>query len=90
MSQASSSSEITRAVVMSIDHGVATILVGDQQEEWDFPLDLLPEGTGEDSIVLMSGEGYSLRAVGLAPERVDSVQSRLNRGVNRRRLAHIA
>lgn len=90
MSQAQVPGEVTRAVVFRIDHGVATLLVGESQEEWDFPLQLLPDGTTEDSIVLLTGEGYGLEVVGLAHERVDSVQNRLNRGVNRRRMAQIA
>ncbi len=90
MSQAQVPGQTTRAVVITIDHGVATVLVGEHQEEWDFPMQLLPAGTTEDSILLLTGEGYGLEVVGLAPERVDSVQSRLNRGLNRRRMAQIA
>ncbi len=90
MSQAQVPGEMTRAVVIKIDLGVATVLVGENQEEWDFPMQLLPSDTTEDSILLLTGEGYGLQVVGLAHERVDSVQNRLNRGVNRRRMAQIA
>jgi len=90
MSQAQVPGEMTRAVVIKIDLGVATVLVGENQEEWDFPTQLLPSDTTEDSILLLTGEGYGLQVVGLAPERVDSVQNRLNRGLNRRRMAQIA
>ena len=63
MSEAQVPGQTTRGVVIGIDHGVATVLIGDRQDEWDFPMQLLPEGTTEDSILLLTGEGYGLEVV---------------------------
>lgn len=67
-----------RGAVVEIDDGVATILVGDEAEEWYFPVGLLPDGTVIDSVVLLAGEGRDFHIVG--PDiAARTVESRLER-----------
>jgi len=74
------------ATVTIIEGSTATIQLGEQHDEWDFPLDMLPAGVeiGSDLIVSLAGGrpvGVELdrEAEGLKPRRVDDRLHRLDR-----------
>ena len=81
--------ECTKGLVIEIEDGFAKVLVGPQEEEWDFPAHMLPSGTTPDSELLLASTGRSFEVVGLA-RRTDTMEFRLSRGVNRRRMALLA
>ncbi|MEJ5254867.1 MAG: hypothetical protein WHS89_05910 [Acidimicrobiales bacterium] len=72
-------------VVIALDDAVATIVLTDPEEEWYFPASLVPEHVGVDDVVVIEGAGRSLRIVAKDP-LAPSVESRLERSLNRRRL----
>jgi hypothetical protein len=70
--------------VERIEEDVATILIGDDFEEWTFPTHVLPTDVHEESFVLIEGTGRDLTVIGVA-HSVPSLESRLTRDLNRRR-----
>jgi hypothetical protein len=82
--------DTTTATVISLEDGIATVLVGEEGEEWAFPAHLLPSDCSNQSVIVLTGEGRDLRVLGLAEQAHDgSVECRLNRGLNRRRFASL-
>jgi hypothetical protein len=63
---------------------VATVLIGEDFDEWTFPTHVLPAGVHEESFVLIEGTGRDLTVIGVA-HSVPSLESRLTRDLNRRR-----
>ena len=61
------SSVIVTGVVERIEHRIATVLVGPDQEEWDFPLEILPDEVGPDSVLVLERTGRQLRFIELDP-----------------------
>lgn len=75
---------VTDGVVERIADGVAVVLVGHEQEEWNFPLSLLPENVDTETVLILGQNGTSYDILGvrlLSP----SVESRLGRELFRRR-----
>ncbi len=76
---------VVLGVVVALDDDVATVELGEQAEEWIFPRSMLPADVDLDSVLTFDGSG--------AAEVIDhrpaapSVEDRLTRALNRRRLA---
>jgi hypothetical protein len=77
-------------IVQAIEDGMATVLVGADEVEYVFPLDLLPDGARVDMMLYLVFRHGRLEVIG---ERVagkaepgSAVQDRLDRGIARRRL----
>jgi len=78
------SGSMTQAVIEHIENGVATVLVGDELAEWDFPVNLLPGEAAVGSVLLLEGNGRDYEVIGLGARR-PSVEDRLDRRLSRRR-----
>jgi hypothetical protein len=75
---------LTQAVVERIRDGLATVLVGSDLEEWDFPSHLLPPEAVEGSVLILEGSGRNFHIIGIGAGP-DGVEERLSRRLNRRR-----
>ena len=75
---------LTQAVVERIRDGLATVLVGRDLEEWDFPAHLLPPEAVEGSVLILEGSGRNFHIIGIGAGP-DGVEERLSRRLNRRR-----
>jgi hypothetical protein len=75
---------LTQAVVERIRDGLATVLVGVDLEEWDFPAHLLPPEAVEGSVLILEGSGRNFHIIGIGAGP-DGVEERLSRRLNRRR-----
>jgi hypothetical protein len=75
---------LTQAVVEQIHDGLATVLVGHDAEEWEFPAHLLPPQAIEGSVLILEGNGRNFHIIGIAAGP-DGVHERLARSLNRRR-----
>lgn len=74
-------------VVDSVEQDLARVLIGPAEEEWFFPLTTLPEGAGEGDVVGFVEVDGRYVADGFAGPRQseNSIESRLSRGINKRR-----
>jgi hypothetical protein len=63
----SSPTELVTGVVERIHGGIASVLVGDDHEQWDFPLEMLPDTVGVESVLVLERQGRRLRFVELDP-----------------------
>lgn len=52
-------------VVDRIEDRIATVLVGPDLEEWNFPLEILPDDVRTDSVLVLERAGRRLRFVEL-------------------------
>jgi hypothetical protein len=52
---------LVTGIVEQVVDGIAVVLVGSDQEVWDFPLDILPPDVGPDSVLLLERSGRRLR-----------------------------
>jgi hypothetical protein len=75
---------LTQAVVERIHAGLATVLVGPEQEEWVFPAHLLPPEATDGSVLILEGSGRNFHVIGIGAGR-DGVEERLSRALSRRR-----
>jgi hypothetical protein len=75
---------LTQAVVERIADGLATVLVGADMEEWDFPAHLLPPEAAEGSVLILEGSGRNFHIIGIGAGP-DGVEERLSRSLARRR-----
>jgi hypothetical protein len=75
----------TQGVVISLDDFVATIEMIDGGDEWVFPRPLLPDDVALDSVLTFAGPGQGANVVAHRPP-APSVEDRLGRALNRRRL----
>ncbi len=75
----------TQGVVVELDDLVATIEMTDGGGQWVFPRPLLPEDVDVDSVLTFAGSGAEATVIA---HRVPapSVEDRLGRSLNRRRL----
>jgi len=78
------SSPVVHGVVVKFDHDVVTVELGDQAEEWVFPRSMLPADIGIDSVLTFAGSGDA-ELIDHRPA-APSVEDRLSRSLNRRRL----
>jgi len=78
----------TQGVVVTLDDMVATIEMVDGGGEWIFPRSLLPDDIATDSVLTFAGAGTDATVVAHRPP-APSVEDRLSRSLNRRRL-HLA
>ena len=76
---------MVQGVVVNLDDDVATVELGEQAEEWIFPRSMLPPDVGLDSLLTFAGTGTA-EVVDHRPA-APSVEDRLTRALNRRRLA---
>jgi len=74
-------------VVDSIEHDLARVLIGPAEDEWFFPLATLPDGADIGNLIAFSEVDGRFVADGFfGPQETDnSIESRLSRGINRRR-----
>jgi hypothetical protein len=86
MQVAPGTGRVREGVIIEMDDFGAKIVVGDGVEEWFFPTVLLPEGANLNDVVVLQGEGTSTRIAG-TDSMAPSVESRMQRKLNRRRLA---
>ena len=77
-----------QAIVVDMDDMVATVEMGPKHEEWVFPLSMLPADVQIDSTLVFEGEGAHAEVIDHRPP-APSVEDRLSRSLNRRRL-HLA
>lgn len=54
-----------RGIVESIDQDIAVVLVGEEREPWDFPMQIMPKGAGPDSVLILEPRDGSLDIVEL-------------------------
>jgi hypothetical protein len=57
----------TTGTVVRIDDGIASVVVGPEREPWDFPLEMLPDTVGVDTVLVLERVGRTLRFVELDP-----------------------
>ena len=81
---AGTSSPVVHGVVVKFDGDVVTVEIGEQAEEWVFPRSMLPADIGIDSILTFAGSGEA-EVIDHRPA-APSVEDRLSRSLNRRRL----
>jgi hypothetical protein len=74
-----------RGVVIGIDEFVATTEMGDEHDEWVLPLSMLPSEVVLDSVLTFDRPGTEANVIGHAAP-APSVEDRLGRALNRRRL----
>ena len=72
-------------IVVAMDDLLATVELGEGREEWVFPRDMLPDGVAVDSQLTFAGSGEA-RVLDHRPP-APSVEDRLGRALNRRRLS---
>ena len=77
---------VVHGVVVSVDQDIATVELGEHAEEWIFPRSMLPPDVGVDSILTFAGAG-SAEVIDHRPA-APSVEVRLSRALNRRRLSN--
>ena len=75
---------VVEAVVERIHDGLATVLIGPEAEEWDFPSHLLPDEAVEGSLLILEASGRNFRVIGIGTNH-DDVEERLSRSLNRRK-----
>ena len=78
--------------VVGVDQDLARVLIGDQQEEWFFPLAMLPAGARVGSDILFTEHDGRYNPLGFArvghtSER--SIEDRLSRPLSARRTGEI-
>jgi hypothetical protein len=66
-----------------MDDAMATVELGEQHEEWVFPLTMLPPDVAIDSVLTFTGSGQTEVIDHQLP--APSVEDRLGRALNRRR-----
>jgi hypothetical protein len=76
--------EYRQGLVDGIDDGVATVLVGVDLEEWEFPAHLLPADAREGTVLRLHVIDDSYEAIDIDPS-VKPLEERLGRGLNRKR-----
>jgi hypothetical protein len=54
-------------VVVGIEAGIASVLVGPEREPWDFPLEMLPDSVAVESVLILERDGRRLHFVELDP-----------------------
>ncbi len=59
------SARTLRGIVESIDNDIALVLVGDEREPWDFPMQIMPKGAGPDSVLILEPRDGSLDIIEL-------------------------
>lgn len=78
---------------MDIEHDMARILIGPGQEEWYFPIEILPEGSGVGTELLFSSDNGRYSVLGLsrtAEKGVGrSIEDRLSRPLSLRKTADL-
>ncbi len=80
-------------VITSIEDGLARVLIGEAQEEWFFPVEMLPSDS-EPGICLMfaeqDGRYQPLGKTKVAPAaRVRSIEERLQRKISTRKTGEV-
>jgi hypothetical protein len=74
---------VVQGVVDHIHDGIAVVIVGPEQEPWDFPVDILPPDVGPDAVLVLERSGRRLRFVEVASSsdvvRREPFYSRLRR-----------
>jgi hypothetical protein len=76
---------VVNGIVVALDDLMATVELGDGREEWVFPRDMLPADVSLDSHLTFAGSGQT-RVLDHRPP-APSVEDRLGRALNRRRLS---
>lgn len=81
--------ELAGSVEAVDQNGVARVLIGPAEEEWFFPLDLLPEGTDAGDVIRFADRDGRYIVVGKAevPVPTLSIEDRLSRPLNTKRTA---
>lgn len=82
--QAGAEEPLVQSVVERIEDGLATLIVGPNEEEWVFPAHLLPAEATEGSVLILQGKGRNFGIIGIGLRPV-TVEDRLARSLNRRR-----
>jgi hypothetical protein len=59
--------ETTTGTIVRIEDGIASVVVGPEREPWDFPLEMLPDTVGIDTVLVLERVGRTLRFVELDP-----------------------
>jgi len=74
-------------VVDSVEQDLACVLIGPTDEEWFFPVSTLPDGAAEGDVIGFVETDGRYVAKGFAGPRQteNSIESRLSRGINKRR-----
>lgn len=76
--------ELVHGYVEAIEGGVATVLLGEDLEEWCFPSTLLPADAHPECVLLIEARGRQFTVVGI-DHSAPTVESRLGRDLLRRR-----
>src|SRR5688572_9802897 len=78
-------------VVDSIEQDLARVLIGTAEEEWFFPVSTLPEGAVEGDVLgFVESEGRYVADGFVGPRQTgNSIESRMARGINKRRTTEI-
>lgn len=82
--------EAVSGLVDQVDNGVARVLIGEQQEEWFYPLSTLPAGTDVGTCIWFRRQDSHWVSMGLASEAptatVRTMEDRLYRQQRRQTL----
>lgn len=74
----------SQGLVDRIEDGVATVLVGDDLEEWDFPAHLLPDEAKEGTVLRLRYVEGIYEVIDIDPS-IKPLEERLDRRLNRKR-----
>jgi hypothetical protein len=79
--------------VVDVEHDLARVLIGPMDEEWFFPMQTLPDGTGVGTAITFTEVNGRYTAMGLARSATTSIdrsiQDRLSRPLSQRRTADL-
>jgi hypothetical protein len=59
--------ERTTGIVVGIEGGIASVLVGAEREPWDFPVEMLSDDVAVESVLVLERSGRTLRFIELDP-----------------------
>lgn len=79
--------------VVDIEEGLARILIGADDEEWFFPVDILPPGSVVGTAILFTVDAGRYHVLGLSRSSTTSVgrsiEDRMSRPLNLRRTSEL-
>ncbi|MCX7621858.1 MAG: hypothetical protein N2037_13560 [Acidimicrobiales bacterium] len=80
-------------VIASIDRGLARVLIGENQEEWYFPIEMLPDDSEPGTCLMFAAHEGRYQPLGkteVAPAvKVRSIEERLQRKIAVRKTGEV-
>jgi hypothetical protein len=69
--------EAVTGTIVDIEHDLARVLIGDDEEEWFFPMQTLPEGSEVGSVIMFAKDEGRYTALSASRARSSSIDNRL-------------